>query len=304
MHPYLQLSEETAQALAENRPVLALESTIISHGMPYPQNVEVAMRVEQTVRDLGVVPATCAVLDGQLCAGLSSEQLEFFGKKGQAVHKVSRRDLPYLLSKKIAGATTVAATMIVAHQAGIRFFATGGIGGVHRGASESFDVSADLQELARTEVAVVSAGVKAILDIGLTLEYLETMGVPVLGYRTEDFPAFYNRKSGFQVDFRLDSPEEIADVLHKKWSIGLGGGAIIANPIPEADELDKTIMDNAIEEALHQAEKENIKGKAVTPFLLGKVKELTGGLSLESNIALVLNNARLGAEVAKAYSKV
>ncbi|MGH1435899.1 MAG: pseudouridine-5'-phosphate glycosidase [Lewinella sp.] len=302
MSPYLKKSPEVAAALAEGKAVVALESTIISHGMPYPENVETALRVEKVVRTAGAVPATIAILDGKLCAGLSLEQIETLGKEGTAVTKASRRDIPFLLAKKQLGATTVAATMIIAAQAGIKLFATGGIGGVHRGGAVSFDISADLQELARTSVAVVCAGAKSILDLPLTLEYLETYGVPVIGYQTNEFPAFYARESGLSVDYALHTPEEIAEVLKTKWSAGLTGGAIVANPVPEEFSMDATYLNSIIEHALVEATRDKIKGKAVTPYLLSKVKELTAGKSLVSNIELVLNNARLAAEIAVAHS--
>ncbi|WP_129410073.1 pseudouridine-5'-phosphate glycosidase [Marinitoga lauensis] len=295
---YLVISEEVKDALDSNKPVVALESTIISHGMPYPQNVETALKVEQIVRDNGAIPATIAIINGKLKAGLSKEEIEYLGKKGREVIKVSRRDIPYVVSKKLDGATTVAGTMIIASLAGIKVFATGGIGGVHRNAQETFDISADLQELANTNVAVVCAGAKSILDLGLTLEYLETFGVPVIGYQTVELPAFYTRKSGFNVNFRLDSPEEIADFLKVKWDLNLKGGAVIANPIPEEYQMDYDAITKAIEDALAEAEKLGIKGKETTPFLLSKIKDITGGKSLESNIQLVYNNAKLAAQIA------
>lgn len=304
MNPYLSISPEIQSALEEGRPVVALESTIIAHGMPFPQNVETAIRVENTIRKNGALPATIALLDGKMKAGLSEDEISRIGKLGRQVAKVSRRDIPFLLANKKAGATTVASTMIVAEAAGISIFATGGIGGVHRGAAETMDVSADLQELARTNVAVVCAGAKSILDLGLTLEYLETHGVPVIGFGTEEFPAFYTRKSGFKVDYKIDSPEEIAHVLKTKWSAGLDGGAVIANPIPEAYEPSVSHIQNATEAALAEAGKRNIRGKEISPFLLAKIKELTGGESLAANIQLVLNNARLAAGVSAAFSKL
>lgn len=298
MNSHLTITEEVKDALAEGRAVVALESTIISHGMPYPQNVETALEVERIVRSEGAVPATIAILDGQLKAGLATADIERIGRLGHKVTKASRRDLPFLVTQKKPGATTVAATMIIAEMAGISIFATGGIGGVHRGASDTFDISADLQELANTNVAVVSAGVKAILDLPLTLEYLETHGIAVIGYQTDEFPAFYTRHSGLNVDYRLDKPSEIADCLNSKWSMGLKGGMIIANPIPASDSLDPTYISKIIQQALDTAESNGIKGKAVTPFLLAKVKELTQGKSLVSNVALVLNNARLASKIA------
>ncbi len=293
-------SAEVQSALQENRPVVALESTIIAHGMPFPQNVETALRVEKTIRDAGAIPATCAIIGGKLMAGLHFDQIELLGKEGANIPKASRRDLAYLVSQGKHGATTVASTMILAHLAGIQIFATGGIGGVHRGATITMDVSADLQELAQTPVAVVSAGAKSILDLGLTLEYLETMGVPVIGYRCEEFPAFFTRHSGYGVDFRLESPLEIAKLLKKQWEIGLYG-VLIANPVAEEHQLDAGQIEKAILEAVAEAEKQGIKGKAITPFLLAKIENLTGGKSLQTNINLVLNNARLGAEIAVAF---
>ncbi len=301
-HPHLDLHPEVAAALAEGRAVVALESTIISHGMPWPQNAETALAVEAEVRAHGAVPATIAILDGRLKAGLTRAEIERLGQAGHAVAKVSRRDLPFLVAARGTGATTVAATMIVAAMAGIRVFATGGIGGVHRGAATSMDVSADLQELARTEVAVVCAGAKSILDLGLTLEYLETHGVPVIGHGTHSLPAFFSRDSAFGVDYRLDSAAEIAAAMQAKWQLGLGGGLVVANPIPEAHALPRERIDAAIEQALAEAQAQHIAGKAATPFLLQRVNELTGGVSLAANIQLVLNNARLAAAIAVAYA--
>jgi pseudouridylate synthase len=298
MQTFLTISEEVKAALAHGQPVLALESTIISHGMPYPQNVETALEIEQIVRSKGAIPATCGIISGRLVAGLSRAEIEYLGKKGHEVAKVSRRDIPYLVSKKMDGATTVAGTMIIAEMAGIRVFATGGIGGVHRGAQQTLDISADLQELAQTKVAVISAGAKAILDLPLTLEYLETMGVPVLGYQTDQFPCFFSRTSGLQVDFRLDTPKEIADFLQVKWDMGLKGGALIGNPVPEAFALDHDAMEAVIADAVRQAEQKGKKGKALTPFLLAAIERMTGGNSLKTNIALVKNNAELGAAIA------
>jgi pseudouridine-5'-phosphate glycosidase len=300
---YVDISPEVGEALKAGKPVVALESTIISHGMPYPRNVETALNVEKTIRENGAVPATIAVLGGRLKVGLKPEEIDVLGRASN-VTKVSRRDLPFMLTKKLDGGTTVAATMIIAAIAGIKVFATGGIGGVHRGAAESFDISADLQELARTNVAVVCAGVKSILDIGLTLEYLETYGVPVVGFRTDEMPAFYTRKSGFRVDYRADSPEEIARAIRAKWDIGLDGGMIIANPIPPEYEMDYGAVTKAIEQAIDEAEKAGIKGKDSTPYLLNRVKEITGGVSLESNIQLVYSNARLAAGIATELSRL
>jgi len=304
---YLILSEVVKTALVENKPIVALESTIISHGMPYPQNLETALNVERTVREHGAVPATIAIINGKIKAGLSAEDLEILANgssTGQEILKTSRRDIPFIISQKLNAATTVAATMIFAEMAGIKIFATGGIGGVHRNAQNTFDISADLTELANSNVAVVSAGVKSILDIGLTLEYLETLGVPVIGYRTEEFPAFYTRESGFKVNYKLNSPEEISDVLQKKWELGLKGGVIIANPIPEEFSMDKKLIDNAIEGALEKAEDKNIKGKDLTPYLLSEIKIITSGKSLESNINLVLNNAGLAAEISVCLCRI
>jgi pseudouridine-5'-phosphate glycosidase len=297
---YLNIHPEVAEALAARKPLVALESTIIAHGMPYPQNVETALEVEEIVRKNGAIPATIAVLDGKLCAGLNREQLEMLGNSG-GVWKVSLRDLPYVVSKHIAGATTVAATMRIAAMAGIRIFVTGGIGGVHRGAETSMDVSADLTEMAQTSVAVVSAGVKSILDIGLTLEYLETGGVPVVTFGQDEFPAFYSRNSGFASPLRLDSAAAIASMLKAKWEMGLSGSVLIANPIPASMEIPYAQMEITIKEALEQAEKLNIRGKNLTPFLLKTIAGNTEGESLASNIALVKSNAALGAAIAVSY---
>lgn len=298
---YLDINPEIKKALADNLPIVALESTIISHGMPYPQNRDTALQVEQIIKDHGAVPATIALINGKIKIGLSTNEIDYLARSGAKIVKASRRDIPYLITKKIDGATTVATTMIAAGIVGIPVFATGGIGGVHRGASETFDISADLQELANTNVAVVCAGIKALLDLGHTLEYLETFGVPVLGYQTEELPAFYTQKSGFKVNYQMDNPTEIAELLKTKWSLNLKGGVIIANPIPEEKQLDHEVMKTAIDKAILQEKELGIKGKDSTPFLLGKVKELTGGLSLEANIELVYNNARLAAQIAKAY---
>ena len=299
MNKYLDLSPEVAEALQNGKPVVALESTIISHGMPYPQNVETALRVEQTIRNEGAVPATIAVIGGRLKAGLTPLEIEYLGKKGTAVTKTSRRDLPVLVARGQDGATTVATTMIIAALAGIRVFATGGVGGVHRGAETTMDISADLEELARTPVMVICAGAKSILDLGLTLEYLETKGVPVIGYGTEELPAFYTRKSGFKVDYRLDTPEEVAKAFIAKQEMGLGGGMLVTNPIPEEYSMDADRINAAIDEAVADANRLGIHGKETTPYLLARIKDLTGGDSLASNIQLVLNNARLAARVAK-----
>ena len=301
MNKHLDIAPEVAQALREGKPVVALESTIISHGMPYPKNVETALLVEQTIRDHGAVPATIDVIGGRLKAGLSRDEIEYLGKTGRGVAKASRRDLPALVARGADGATTVATTMIIAHMAGIKIFATGGIGGVHRGAEVT--ISADLEELAQTPVMVVCAGAKAILDLGLTLEYLETKGVPVIGYGTEELPAFYTRKSGFGVDYRVDTPEELAAMFRAQRELEYKGGMLVTNPIPEQYAMDQEVIDKAIEQALAEAKEQGIHGKETTPFLLAKVVELTGGDSLESNIRLVLNNAAVAAETAAALAK-
>lgn len=301
MHDFLDIHPDVATALREGLPVVALESTIISHGMPYPQNVQTAREVEGIIREQGAVPATIGIIDGRIKIGLTDEELESFGQTPN-VHKVSRRDLPYVVAAKKHGATTVAATMICAQLAGIRVFVTGGIGGVHREGELTMDISADLTELAQTDVAVVCAGAKSILDLGRTLEHLETQGVPVIGYQTADFPAFYTRQSGHGVDYRLDSAAEIATFLHTKWALGLRGGAVIANPVPEAYALPHEEMEAHIDSALAEAKAQGIKGKDATPFLLAKMKEITGGKSLETNIALVKNNALVGAQIAVAYA--
>ncbi|HEY8401300.1 MAG TPA: pseudouridine-5'-phosphate glycosidase, partial [Cytophagaceae bacterium] len=276
---------------------------IISHGMPYPQNLEMALNVENIIRKEGAVPATIAILGGRIKVGLNKDEIEYLGKAKNVI-KTSRRDIPFIVSKKLDGATTVASTMIIAAMAGIKVFATGGIGGVHRGAQETFDISADLQELAKTNVAVVCAGAKSILDIGLTLEYLETYGVPVVGYGTDEFPAFYTRKSGYKVDYRVDSAEELAVAIKTKWNLGLNGGVVVANPIPEEYEMDYDIITKAINDAVIEAEAKGIRGKETTPFLLARVKELTGGDSLESNIALVYNNAKVAAQLSVELAKL
>lgn len=298
MNKYLDLSPEVAEALANGKPVVALESTIISHGMPYPQNVETALRVEQTIRDGGAVPATIAVIGGRLKAGLTQDQIEYLGRKGRDVIKASRRDLPVLVARGEDGATTVTTTMIIAAMAGIKVFATGGIGGVHRGAETTMDISADLEELAKTPVMVICAGAKSILDLGLTLEYLETKGVPVIGYGTEELPAFYTRRSGFKVDYRIDTPEELAAAFRTKLEMGLEGGMLVTNPIPEEYSMDPDRINAAISQALDEATAQGIHGKETTPFLLARIKDITGGDSLASNIQLVLNNARLAAKTA------
>ena len=303
MNKYLDISPEVKKALDEGRPVVALESTIISHGMPYPRNVETALLVEQTIRDCGATPATIAVIGGRLKAGLSRDEIEYLGKTGRGVAKASRRDLPALVARGADGATTVTTTMMIAHMAGIKIFATGGIGGVHRGAEVTMDISADLEELAQTPVMVVCAGAKSILDLGLTLEYLETHGVPVIGYGTDELPAFYTRKSGFGVDYRVDSPAELAAMFRAQRDLGYKGGMLVTNPIPEEYSMDKAVIDKAIDEALAQAKAQGIHGKETTPFLLAKVVELTGGDSLDSNIQLVLNNARVAAKTACELAK-
>ncbi len=301
MSDYIDIAPEVAEALAAGKPVVALESTIISHGMPYPQNLETAQAVEQDVRDNGAVPATIAVIGGRCKIGLSPEELEYFAK-GSDILKLSRRDIPYCIAKKRDGATTVSATMILAEKAGIRVFATGGIGGVHRDLAGNFDVSADLTELGKTSVAVVCAGAKAILDIPKTLEHLETLGVPVIAYGTDEFPAFYSVESGHKAPLRLDSPEDMAAFLKSKWEFGLDGGVVIGNP-PEADKaLAREAIEGAIDDALAEAKQQNVLGRDVTPFLLARVTKLTEGKSLEANIALVRNNARLGAKIAAAMA--
>ena len=298
MNKYLDVSPEVAQALAAGKPVVALESTIISHGMPYPQNVETALAVEGIIRENGAVPATIAIIGGRLKAGCTKEEIEYLGRTGTAVTKASRRDLAMLCARGQDGATTVTTTMIIAHMAGIKVFATGGIGGVHRGAETTMDISADLEELAHTPVMVVCAGAKSILDLGLTLEYLETHGVPVLGYGTKELPAFYTRHSGFSVDYQVDSPEELAAAFQASLELGFQGGMLVTNPIPEEYSMDPKVINAAIGEALEQAAANGVHGKETTPFLLAKVKELTGGDSLDSNIQLVFNNARLAAKTA------
>ncbi|WP_313175554.1 pseudouridine-5'-phosphate glycosidase [Massilia sp.] len=301
MQSFLLLSPEVSAARNAGLPVVALESTIISHGMPYPQNVQTAREVEQIIRDAGAVPATIAIIDGKICVGLNDEQLERLGTAQDAI-KVSRRDLAYVLSQKLLGATTVAATMICAELAGIEVFVTGGIGGVHRGAETSFDISADLQELANTNVAVVCAGVKSILDIGLTLEYLETHGVPVVSVGQPGFPAFFTRESGFKADFQLDTPEAQASFIRTKWQLGLDGGVVVSNPVPAASAMPKEEIDRITEQALKEAEQQGVTGKLVTPFLLARIKELTEGRSLATNIALVKHNALIGARLAVALN--
>ena len=303
LNKYLSITPEIKEALKAGKPVVALESTILSHGMPYPENVEFAHKVEEIVRGEGAIPATTAIIGGKLKVGLNSEELEIMCK-ADGVGKVSRRDVAVYLATGKTGATTVATTMIIAAMAGIKVFATGGIGGVHRGAQETFDISADLQELAKTPVGVVCAGAKSILDIGLTLEYLETMGVPVLGMGTDDFPAFYCRKSGYKVDFNVESPEMAANILHTKWEAGMEGGAVLANPIPQEYELDFDEMEGVINKALAMAKEQGIHGKATTPFLLSHIKDLTHGVAFASNVQLACNNARMASKIAVAMTKL
>lgn len=303
MNKYLDVNPEVAAAIAQGKPVVALESTIISHGMPYPQNVETALNVEKIIRDNGAVPATIAIIGGRLKAGLTPEEIEYFGKKGQGIAKASRRDLAVLCSRGEDGATTVTTTMIIAHMAGIKIFATGGIGGVHRGAETTMDISADLEELSQTPVMVVCAGAKSILDLGLTLEYLETKGVPVIGYGTEELPAFYTQKSGFKVDYRMDSPAQLAAAFKTQNDLGFKGGMLVANPIPDQYAMPFEVITKAIETAVAESKAKGIHGKETTPFLLAKVAELTGGNSLASNIQLVYNNAKVAAQTAVEYFK-
>jgi pseudouridine-5'-phosphate glycosidase len=304
MKKYLNISLEVQQALKENKPVVALESTIISHGMPYPKNVETALQVEEIVRENGAVPATIAIIGGKLSVGISHEEIDYLGKKGLDVTKASRRDIPILVSRGEDGATTVAATMIIANMAGIKLFATGGIGGVHRGAETTMDISADLEELSNTNVTVICAGAKSILDLGLTLEYLETKGVPVIGYQTEELPAFYTRESGFKVNYKMDTPLEIAKALKSKSDLGLKGAMLIANPIPEKYSMDKDVINKAIDDAVIEANNLGVKGKDITPFLLDKIQKITAGKSLEANIQLVYNNVRLGSQIASELCKL
>ncbi len=304
MKDYLVISEEVQKALKKGKPVVALESTIISHGMPYPKNVETALKVEKIVRDNGAIPATIAIIKGKLTVGISEEEIDYLGKKGLDVTKASRRDIPVLVAKGEDGATTVAATMIIAKLAGIKVFATGGIGGVHRGAETTMDISADLEELANTDVNVVCAGAKSILDIGLTLEYLETKGVTVIGYKTSCLPAFYTRESDFKVDYRMETPLEIAKAIKAKDNLGYKGAMLIANPIPEEYSMDRAEIDTVIENAVKEAEELGVVGKDITPFLLDKIQKITEGRSLESNIQLVYNNVKLGAEIAKELSEL
>ena len=303
LNKYLDINPEVAEALAAGKPVVALESTIISHGMPYPQNVETALAVEQIIRDNGAVPATIAIIGGRLKAGLSPEEIEYFGKKGLGITKASRRDLAVICARGMDGATTVTTTMIIAHMAGIKIFATGGIGGVHRGAETTMDISADLEELGQTPVMVVCAGAKSILDLGLTLEYLETKGVPVIGYGTDTLPAFYTRESDFGVDYRIDTPEELAAAFKAGHEMGLKSGMLVTNPIPEEYAMPRAVIDAAIAQAIAECNEKGIKGKETTPFLLARVSELTGGDSLSSNIRLVFNNAKVAAQTAVEFCK-
>ncbi len=303
MNRFLEINKEVQEALDANKPVVALESTIISHGMPYPQNIETALKAEQIVRENGAIPATIGIINGKLKAGLTKEELEYFATAKDIV-KASRRDLAYITANGLNGATTVAATMIIAGMAGIKVFATGGIGGVHRNAQQTFDISADLTELANTDVAVICAGAKSILDIGLTLEYLETQGVPVIGFDSDEFPAFYTRKSGFKADYNMNSPQLIAQMLRDKWEMKLHGGVVIGNPIPKAHQLDPDMINTVIKEALSKAEKNSITGKKVTPFLLDTIKEATKGESLKANIELVYNNAKIASQIASELAKL
>ena len=297
LNSYLDIHPEVEKALKSKLPIVALESSIISHGMPYPENIETALMVEDTVRANNAIPATIAIIKGRLKVGLTKKEIEFLATNDE-VRKISRRDLAIAVSQKFSGSTTVASTMIIAHLAKIAVFATGGIGGVHRGAEKTFDISADLEELARTNVCVVCAGAKAILDIGLTLEYLETKGVPVIGYKTSELPAFYSSKSGFNVDYRVDSAIDIAEILKTKWSLSIEGGVLVTNPIPKKFELELVMMNDAIKEAIIEADKEKITGKEITPYLLSKVNELTQGKSLNANIKLIQKNAVLAAKIA------
>ncbi|MBE5857045.1 MAG: pseudouridine-5'-phosphate glycosidase [Lachnospiraceae bacterium] len=302
LEKYLVVSDEVKKAIKEGKPVVALESTIISHGMPYPKNVETALNVEKIVRDNGAIPATIAIIKGKITVGISKDEIEYLGKKGLNVPKASRRDLPVILAQGMDGATTVATTMIAAAMAGVKVFGTGGIGGVHRGAETTMDISADLEELAGTPVCVVCAGCKSILDIGLTLEYLETKGVTVVGYKTAEMPAFYTTHSGFGVDYKLDTPKEIAKAFHVKEDCGLRGGMVVGNPIPDEYAMDPDYINANIDAAIKEANEKGIKGKEITPFLLDKIQKLTGGASLEANIKLVYNNVAVAAQIAKEYS--
>jgi len=302
LNDYLDFHPDVENALKNNLPIVALESTIISHGMPYPKNIETALMVEETVRSNNAVPATIAIIKGRLKIGLTEKEIEFLATNDE-VKKISRRDLAVAVSQKLSGSTTVASTMIIANLANIAVFATGGIGGVHRGAETTLDISADLDELSRTNVCVVCAGVKSILNIGLTLEYLETKGVPIIGYKTSEMPAFYSTKSGFNVDYRIDAADDIADILKTKWDLSINGGVLVTNPIPVADELELSVMNEAINQAIIEAENEKITGKKITPYLLSKVNEITKGKSLNANIKLIKNNANLAAKIAVYFAK-
>ncbi|MEC7595643.1 MAG: pseudouridine-5'-phosphate glycosidase [Pseudomonadota bacterium] len=299
---YLDIHPDVEDAINDKKPIVALESTIISHGMPYPKNVETALMVEETVRSNEAIPATIAIINGRLKVGLTDEEIEFLATN-EEIKKISRRDLPIAVAQKQSGSTTVASTMIIAKLAKIAVFATGGIGGVHKGGENTLDISADLEELANTNVCVVCAGAKAILDLGLTLEYLETKGVPVIGYKTSELPAFYSSESGFDVDYKIDSTFEIAEILKTKWNLSIDGGVLVTNPIPVGFELETSVMNEAINQAIIEADNENITGKKITPFLLSKVNEITEGKSLDANIKLIQNNADLAAKIALHYSK-
>ncbi len=301
LEKYLEIKPDVKEAIEKGKPVVALESTIIAHGMPYPENIETALEIEDIIRDNGAVPATIGIIDGKIKVGLTKKEVEFLAKSDEVI-KVSRRDFPIVLAEKKHGATTVAGTMIAADLAGIKIFVTGGVGGVHRGAESSFDISADLEELKKTSVAVIAAGAKSILDLGLTLEKLETFGVPVLGYQTKELPAFYSRHSGFDCDYKLDNPQIAAGILKAKWDLGLEGGVLIANPVPAEDEIEYSVINEKIEQALEEAEAANINGKELTPFLLDRIKEITSGQSLETNISLVRNNAVVGAKIAVEFA--
>ncbi len=302
LNDYLDFHPDVENALKNNLPIVALESTIISHGMPYPKNIETALMVEETVRSNNAVPATIAIIKGRLKIGLTEKEIEFLATNDE-VKKISRRDLAVAVSQKLSGSTTVASTMIIANLANIAVFATGGIGGVHRGAETTLDISADLDELSRTNVCVVCAGVKSILNIGLTLEYLETKGVPIIGYKTSEMPAFYSTKSGFNVDYRIDAADDIADILKTKWDLSINGGVLVTNPIPVADELELSVMNEAINQAIIEADNEKITGKKITPYLLSKINEITKGKSLNANIKLIKNNANLAAKIAVHFAK-
>ncbi len=302
MNQMIEIHPKVLNAIKHNLPVVALESTIISHGMPYPDNVKMALKVEEIIKNEGAVPATIAILNGVIKVGLDHDDIEYLAQ-AKNVYKVGKRDFAYVISQKKTGATTVSGTSLIASMVGIKVFATGGIGGVHRGAEKTFDISRDLEELSEVDLCVICAGAKSILDLGLTLEYLETKGVEVIGYQTEELPAFYTRTSGFKVNYKLDTPQEIADLLHAKWRLNLKGGVVVANPIPKAYSMDEKVIQKAIDSALEEAQEQGISGQDVTPFLLSKVKAITEGSSLESNIELVYNNARLAAKIAIEYQK-